>query len=498
VHEANSGAESRGCDSGGLKLNTSASLRFRFYRGLMRLFSFLVLNRLRLRRVEGLARLLDFHDKNGEICPSSQGSLSQGSLKENADAENDRAGLSRAMKCTVWLHGASLGELESLWGLAERLSSGGFSLVLTCSSPSGLPGIKKLSEEICANGFRSSILFSGLAPIEGSWCEALARFKSRLFVTVKYEAWPELWGSLSEGKVPLLLIGARKRSSLQIVRTLLKALGMELPQLFFALVREEEKEPLEILFGSSPVFRVTGDPRWDRVQQRQRTKHARLEVVLEKLGALDKPWGVLGNIWASDFRVLEEALQSPFQGTLWFVPHDVSTTSLDQIETRLSALATHHQIDWIRTSSLRKESGSSLKIGQQALDKSLVRMVLVDEMGFLSELYRHAAWAYVGGGFQAGVHSAIEPAMSLIPIAIGPKRALSFSEVHLLADSGQLSICSSTGEVTDWYTRIKKEKNPIILEEQRRRWSLRIDSQMDATHRLADWVYEILQDGIQK
>ena len=58
--------------------------------------------------------------------------------------------------------------------------------------------------------------------------------------------------------------------------------------------------------------------------------------------------------------------------------------------------------------------------------------VLVDEMGFLSELYGAADWAYVGGGFGAGVHSTIEPAIQGIPILIGPVRADHFTEIGQL------------------------------------------------------------------
>jgi len=49
------------------------------------------------------------------------------------------------------------------------------------------------------------------------------------------------------------------------------------------------------------------------------------------------------------------------------------------------------------------------------------RVVIVDSVGLLAEIYHCATIAYVGGGFTTGVHSTLEPAANKIPVLFGPK-----------------------------------------------------------------------------
>ena len=37
------------------------------------------------------------------------------------------------------------------------------------------------------------------------------------------------------------------------------------------------------------------------------------------------------------------------------------------------------------------------------------KFILIDKVGILAELYKYTKCAYVGGGFEKGVHSTIEP-----------------------------------------------------------------------------------------
>jgi hypothetical protein len=72
--------------------------------------------------------------------------------------------------------------------------------------------------------------------------------------------------------------------------------------------------------------------------------------------------------------------------------------------------------------------------------------LIVDEMGFLAELYSIMDWAFVGGGFGASIHSTIEPAIYGLPIFGGPRGEKKFDEIGLLKKQNQLHLYGSEPE----------------------------------------------------
>ena len=58
----------------------------------------------------------------------------------------------------------------------------------------------------------------------------------------------------------------------------------------------------------------------------------------------------------------------------------------------------------------------------QANEKNIsdVNVLVIDSIGILSQVYRYADVAYVGGGFGKGIHNILEPAAFFVPIIIGP------------------------------------------------------------------------------
>ena len=49
------------------------------------------------------------------------------------------------------------------------------------------------------------------------------------------------------------------------------------------------------------------------------------------------------------------------------------------------------------------------------------QVLVLDTVGLLSRVYGSADWAYVGGGFGAGIHNTLEAAVYGLPVAFGPK-----------------------------------------------------------------------------
>ncbi|MGK5088690.1 glycosyltransferase N-terminal domain-containing protein [Bdellovibrionota bacterium FG-2] len=380
----------------------------------------------------------------------------------------------------VWFHAASVGELESLWTVIDAWIEKGGRASISIFSKSAEKSLMKLKEDL---GVRAAqIGYLGYSPWEGRWGEFLTRIKPDVFVTAKYEAWPELWLSLAEQKIPLVVVGAKKRCSYIIAQKMCSLLGGQTPHTQFLSVSAPDAEELRVSFPETAGarIRVVGEPRWDRVAKRLEKNAAKVLQnsqawkVAKRFEHLPKPWGVLGSAWLEDLHLWKVCFKE-VRGTLWIVPHSIDQSYLFQIEKFMG----EQGFEISRTSVESKRGGGRT-------------CVLVDQMGFLAEFYSFADWAYVGGGFGKGVHSTIEPALQAIPIAVGPARIESFSEIFQLKDLGILSVVRNSAEILEWVKNLRGSINAAQGLDLRVRWRQEISKKLGATQGVVSVIDAIL------
>ncbi len=371
-----------------------------------------------------------------------------------------------------WFHAASAGELEALWPVIARwMEDSGRAAVVSILSDSARKALLKLETELRSLGRPlQGVAFS---PLEGHWREALARVKPDLFVSFKYEAWPDLWASLSELRIPLALVGARERTSLRFAREALKVMGGELPRMALLSSTQEELERLRPSFPAAEIIECTGEPRWDRVAARARSGSERAKELIVAASGAPRPWGVLGSAWLDDLKMLSEQLTDA-AGRLWVVPHDVQPASVAAFEVELSKLG------------LRPTRTSRIS----AVDPLPKGCFLVDEMGVLAELYSAMDWVYVGGGFTQGVHSTIEPALYGLPILVGPKNADRFPEIAELERSGQLQIARSAEGLARAWAEVQEQ---ALTGRNRERWRAEAQARLGASERVIGHLLKLLK-----
>jgi 3-deoxy-D-manno-octulosonic-acid transferase len=361
----------------------------------------------------------------------------------------------------IWFHAASVGELESIWPLIERASaSADNELVITVFSSSVWGHVHRNARKLA-----NSPAFVGYSPVEGFWTDALLSARPDLFVTAKYEAWPEIWNTLGALGVPLAIVGAKPRSSLLWAKRILRLFAGRLPKLhFFSFDRENERGLAEA-FPESTIHHGS-DPRWDRVFARARGEHPRVRELALDFADLPRPWGIVGSAWPSDLERFETGESGEMPGTLWVVPHRIEAKSVSEIEILL-----------------RERGWTPVRTGSPERIRPAGRIaVLVDEMGFLTELYSLMDWAFVGGGFGHGIHSTIEPSIYGLPVAGGPKGQEKFDEIGLLVRQGQMHILEGSGErgLIAWIQRVVRDGADSSL---RNRWKLENRRHLDASER---------------
>ena len=67
-------------------------------------------------------------------------------------------------------------------------------------------------------------------------------------------------------------------------------------------------------------------------------------------------------------------------------------------------------------------------------------VLIIDTIGLLTKIYSYADIAYVGGGFNTGLHNTLEPAVFGIPVVIGPEYQKFQEAVDLVSQKGILSV----------------------------------------------------------
>lgn len=75
-------------------------------------------------------------------------------------------------------------------------------------------------------------------------------------------------------------------------------------------------------------------------------------------------------------------------------------------------------------------------------------VLLIDGIGYLSNLYQYAHIAYIGGGFGAGIHNILEAATFGKPIIFGPKYQ-KFREANDLVERGGAFSVNNASELAD-------------------------------------------------
>jgi len=170
---------------------------------------------------------------------------------------------------------------------------------------------------------------------------------------------------------------------------------------------------------------VCGDTRYDQVIQRKTASDKLSDVsgsLRDRLTTEDTFTLVAGSTWETDEELITKTWAKISQQTssayLIIAPHEVTEGHLATLENNFRP-----------TSRLSFYNGA--------------KIILVDSVGKLFDLYQYASVAYVGGGFQAGVHNVLEPAVWGVPIVVGPKHQRSQEVASLIKSGGAFEIADA-------------------------------------------------------
>jgi 3-deoxy-D-manno-octulosonic-acid transferase len=343
----------------------------------------------------------------------------QGSLRE-------RLGLSLPARSDhpVWLHAASVGEVQALLPLMKALRAEQVPLLVTVGTPTGVRHARRLLEPDCA-------VHAAPWDLPGATARFFQAFRPRAGVLVEAELWPNQVAAARCAGVPLVLVSGRiSGRSLRRHRLLAPGLMRSTVRAFARIGAQDEacRSRFVELGAAAERVTVTGNLKLDLalpedLDARGRARRASI--------APSRPVWVAGSTHEGEEQMLLDAqrlLAKAAQAAGLPVPMLVIAPRRPE---RFNAVAR-----WLESAAV-----AAVRSSQDAIAYDVAEVVLVDQMGVLLEWYAAGDVAFVGGSLvPAGGHNVLEPAALGRFVLTGPCRMNAPGMVAMLREAGGLEV----------------------------------------------------------
>jgi 3-deoxy-D-manno-octulosonic-acid transferase len=344
----------------------------------------------------------------------------------------------------VWVHCSSLGEFEQGRPVMEGLrnENPGCRVILTFFSPSGYTAKKDYAG--------ADHVFYLPLDSPGNARRFIDLIRPDLVLWVKYDYWYYFLVELRRRKIPLLLISGVFRPDQPFFRWYGRLHRYMLECFTHLFVQTEASRILLERLRLTEQVSVSGDTRFDRVIE-----------IAEKAEPIDgvaafcgqRPVVVAGSTWEEDEEELDHFANTHSDLRFIIAPHEISEERMREVE----SLFRHS----IRYSALQRDRLASTTPASDRKPATVApggwpepNVLIIDNIGMLSRLYRYATITYVGGGFgDDGVHNVLEAAVYGKPVVFGPVIE-KYIEAVELTDSGGGLIIDSAIEAEKVFNRL--------------------------------------------
>ena len=292
----------------------------------------------------------------------------------------------------VWFHCSSLGEFEQGRPVIESLKQKypQYKILLTFFSPSGY--------EIRKNYAGADYIF--YLPIDNrrNASKFIKAINPKMVFFVKYEFWYHYLNALQKKKIPVYIFSAIFRKDQLFFKWYGGFYRKMLQKFNFFFVQNKESKELLNSINIKNV-EITGDTRFDRVYSI--ASQAKNIPVIEafKQGKITI---IAGSTWRPDEELLIKFINSENNKELKYIiaPHEIFIENIERIEKAINKKV-------IRYSQANE---------QNVLES---QVIIIDNIGLLSSLYKYGDIAYIGGGFGKGIHNVLEAATFGLPLFFG-------------------------------------------------------------------------------
>lgn len=314
----------------------------------------------------------------------------------------------------IWFHFASLGEFEQGRTVLEKIREEHpeKKILITFFSPSGY--------EVRKNYPGADYIFYLPADTPRNAREFIRLVNPEMAVFTKYDYWLNYFLELKKHQVKLYVISAIFHPQYSFFKWYGFFGRRMLTLVTTVFVQDQKSKQLLKSIGIENVI-VNGDTRFDRVAENAAHPKAidTIAKFVEYANLL-----VAGSTWADDEKLLAKLCESYPKWKFIIAPHEVNSSRVAEAKAIFGDKATLFST-----------------LGIQSFQP---QVLIIDNIGMLSSLYRYGKVAYVGGGFGIGIHNTLEAAAFSKPVIFGPNYQRFREAVELLEQGAAFTINSES------------------------------------------------------
>ncbi|HBS11676.1 MAG TPA: 3-deoxy-D-manno-octulosonic acid transferase [Flavobacteriaceae bacterium] len=293
----------------------------------------------------------------------------------------------------IWFHCASLGEFEQGRPILEKCKTEypNHKILVTFFSPSGY--------EIRKNHALADVVCYLPLDTKQNAKKFLSLAHPEIAIMVKYEFWPNLLRELKLKEIKTILVSGIFRDKQSFFQWYGGWMRKSLKTFDHFFVQNETSKKLLKKIGFTKTT-LSGDTRFDRVYE---VTQQDIDFDFAAQFTKNKTTLIAGSTWQKDEELLVNYINNNATEQLRFIiaPHNIHQQSIEKLKQNIS-----------------KKAILFSEIKDQNLEP--YQVLIIDTIGILTQIYKYADIAYVGGGFGTGIHNILEPATFGVPIVIGP------------------------------------------------------------------------------
>ena len=306
----------------------------------------------------------------------------------------------------IWIHVASVGEFEQAKPIIDSLKIKYDNKILVSYFSSS-------TESAVSNYKNVDFHFYMLSDKEDQMKLLFDLLNPKILIIIKYEFWRNLILQAKLNSIPIVSVSSVFRKNqvyfypINFFKNILKNISLFLVQ---------DENSMELLKKNKiKEVKVIGDSRYDRVLK-----------IFEKSKEIDgikeftnkKNTIVIGSAWKSDIEKIKNEIIRDLTDTKYIIaPHNINSDEIEYLENTFIN-------DTIKFSELPQKNVRK-------------RILIIDNIGMLSSIYKYGKIAFIGGGFRGALHNTLEAAVWNLPVIYGNhKNNRKFIEVDRIEKEG--------------------------------------------------------------
>ena len=306
----------------------------------------------------------------------------------------------------IWIHVASVGEFEQAKPIIDSLKRKYENKILVSYFSSS-------TESAVSNYKNVDFHFYMLSDKEDQMKLLFDLLNPKILIIIKYEFWRNLILQAKLNSVPIVSVSSVFRKN-QVYFYPIKFFKNILKNISLFLVQDENSMELLKKIKIKEI-KVIGDSRYDRVLKifKKSIEIEGIEEFTNKKNTI-----VIGSAWKSDVEKIKNEIIRDLTDTKYIIaPHNINSDEIEYLENTFIN-------DTIKFSELPQKNVRK-------------RILIIDNIGMLSSIYKYGKIAFIGGGFRGALHNTLEAAVWNLPVIYGNhKNNRKFIEVDRIEKEG--------------------------------------------------------------